>query len=200
MSCSRARRARRHLTRRRQRAVRRVRAALAGHSTVLLQVDPQIAWERVSRSQSTNGYAKQRPLARERGDFMDLHAARQPLYEELADAILAEPPSGAVTRAAGALRALAGAPSGTRLLWASAASGEYPVLVARGLLAEANRGSLEAIWPLDRSTLARVLRERRDRHRVVRRAPGYVWRRRISIAHRRAAQDAGRAPSSCGAG
>jgi shikimate kinase / 3-dehydroquinate synthase len=129
----------------------RVRAALAGHSTVLLDVDPQVAWERVSRTHSVDGHAKERPLARERGEFLALHTARQGLYEELADAILAEPPPGAVTRAAGALRALADAPSGARLLWASAASGEYPVLVARGLLDEAGSGRLQAIWPLDRS-------------------------------------------------
>ncbi len=39
------------------------------------------------------------------------------------------------------------------LLWASAASGEYPVLVGRGLLGGGEDGGsrLEAIWPLDRS-------------------------------------------------
>jgi shikimate kinase / 3-dehydroquinate synthase len=129
----------------------RVRAALAAHSTVLLDVEPQIAWERVDRSQSLGGRAKERPLARERGEFLALHADRQALYEDLADAILADPPPGAVTRAAGALRSLADAPPGTRLLWASAASGEYPVLVGRGLLGQPGAEGLDAIWPLDRS-------------------------------------------------
>jgi shikimate kinase / 3-dehydroquinate synthase len=128
----------------------RVREALAGHSTVFLDVDPQIAWERVNRSQSLNGRVKERPLARERGEFLALHATRQELYEDLADAIIADPPPGAVTRAAGALRSLAGAPPGVRLLWASAASGEYPVLVGRGLLGQAGAERLQALWPLDR--------------------------------------------------
>jgi 3-dehydroquinate synthase len=51
----------------------------------------------------------------------------------------------------GALSALSAAPSGTRLLWASAASGEYPVLIGRGLLDEAGGARLAEIWPLDRS-------------------------------------------------
>ncbi len=40
-----------------------------------------------------------------------------------------------IVRADGALRALASAPEGTRMAWASAASGEYPVFVGRGVLA-----------------------------------------------------------------
>ncbi len=52
------------------------------------------------------------------------------------DATLPDLPVGAAARAAGALRALAAAPDGTRMLWASAASGEYPVLVGRGLLGD----------------------------------------------------------------
>ncbi len=100
----------------------RVREALAGHATVLLDVDPVIAWERVSAARD----GSERPLARDREAFLALHAARSPLYEELADAVL---------------------------LWASAASGEYPVLVGRGLLGggEDVGSRLEAIWPLDRS-------------------------------------------------
>ena len=69
----------------------------------------------------------ERPFARDREAFLALHAERSPLYEELADAVL---------------------------LWASAASGEYPVLVGRGLLGGGDEGEvsrLEAIWPLDRS-------------------------------------------------
>ena len=50
-------------------------------------------------------------------------------------------------RALPALRALAAAPAGTRLLWATAESGEYPVFVGAGLLA---RGMVDAMWPLDR--------------------------------------------------
>ena len=37
------------------------------------------------------------------------------------------------------------------LLWASAASGDYPVLVGRGLLGSGNGHRLAETWPLDRS-------------------------------------------------
>jgi shikimate kinase/3-dehydroquinate synthase len=126
----------------------RVRGALSGHVTVLLDVDAQIAWERVN---APSHGAPARPLARDRDEFFALHASRRGLYEQQADAILTGVPIGGAARAAAALRALSAAPSGTRLLWASSASGEYPVLVGRGLL-DAGAGSrLDQIWPLDRS-------------------------------------------------
>ena len=96
----------------------RVREALAGHLTVLLDSDPVLAWERIHTSQD----GAERPLARDREAFLALHSERSALYEELADAVL---------------------------VWASSASGEYPVLVGRGLL---TTGQLEQVWPLDRSS------------------------------------------------
>ena len=76
-----------------------------------------------------------------------------PLYEELADAIVAEPVAGAARAATEgiprALGALAAAPAGTRMLWARSASGEYPVLVGGGLLG-GEQGLAERIWPLAR--------------------------------------------------
>ncbi|HYM55841.1 MAG TPA: bifunctional shikimate kinase/3-dehydroquinate synthase, partial [Solirubrobacteraceae bacterium] len=122
----------------------RVREALAGHVTVLLDVDPAIAWERVAAGED----GAERPLARDREAFLALHAGRRELYEELADAVLEEVPIGGASRALGALRALSAAPAGTRMLWARSASGEYPVFVARGLLSAAG---LDGLWPLDRS-------------------------------------------------
>jgi shikimate kinase/3-dehydroquinate synthase len=64
-----------------------------------------------------------RPLARDLDTLRALHAERAPLYEELADATL---------------------------LWATSASGDYPVLVARELLRDASSAS--GVWPLDRAT------------------------------------------------
>jgi shikimate kinase / 3-dehydroquinate synthase len=125
----------------------RVRSALAAHVTVLLDVDPETAWERVGGPVLDGA---ERPLAREREQFFALHDSRRALYEQLADATLADVAIGAVARASGALRALAGAPSGTRMLWASSASGEYPVLVGRGLLGAADPLAIDRIWPLDR--------------------------------------------------
>lgn len=46
--------------------------------TVLLDVDADAAWERVGHSR--------RPLANDRESFVRLHAERQPVYEEVADA------------------------------------------------------------------------------------------------------------------
>jgi shikimate kinase / 3-dehydroquinate synthase len=81
----------------------RVRTALTGHTTALIEVAPDVAWERVHRD------GAERPLARDRDAFEALYAQRRGLYEEVADAWL---------------------------VWAESASGEYPVLVGRGLLAE----------------------------------------------------------------
>jgi shikimate kinase / 3-dehydroquinate synthase len=147
----------------------RVRRALVPHLTVLLDVDPELAWTRVQAgadgggdagSESAQGSARvakraaraRRPLARERGAFLALHSARRALYEELADAILPAVTPGTATRALDALRALAAVPPGTRLLWASTPSSDYPVFIGRGLLAGAGSGEgegLRELWPLD---------------------------------------------------
>ena len=126
----------------------RVRDALAGHVTVLLDVDADAAWERVRASPD----GLERPLAREHDAFLALHATRAATYEQLADAILIGLPLGAGAGVARALNELAAAPRGTRLLWASAASGSYPVLVGRGLLAEQGEDQIARIWPLERSS------------------------------------------------
>jgi shikimate kinase/3-dehydroquinate synthase len=99
----------------------RVRAALARHTVVLLDVDAETAWHRCR-----NG----RPLARDRHRFDALHAERAPLYTGLADAILPADRRDEVRQALPAIRALGEAPAGTKLLWA----GEYPVFVGEGLL------------------------------------------------------------------
>ena len=126
----------------------RVRDALSEHVTVLLDVEPQTAWERVHAQDG----GEQRPLAADRERFLALYDSRRGLYEQLADATLADLPPGAAASAADALRALSSAPRGARMLWAHSRSGEYPVLVARGLLDASNAGSLATLWPLDRSS------------------------------------------------
>ena len=112
----------------------RVREALSRHVVVWLQVDPAEAWRRIAHTD--------RPLARSAEDVARLLAVRLPLYEELADAVLPMGDREIVARALPSIRALAELPPGTRLLWASSASGEYPVLVGPGLL-EAGW------WPLE---------------------------------------------------
>jgi shikimate kinase/3-dehydroquinate synthase len=107
-------------------ASERVRESLARHTVVHLEVSPAEAWRRAS--------GKGRPLARDRGRFEQLHGDRAALYESVAQAVLPPGDRDALRRALPALRALAGAPAGTRLVWASATSGEYPVFLGRGLI------------------------------------------------------------------
>ncbi len=95
----------------------RVRAALARHTVVLLDVDPETAWKRAGG---------RRPLARDRARFDALHAERRPLYDRIADVVLTDSSRNGVRRAVPAIGAL---PAGTRMLWAHSASGEYPVYV-----------------------------------------------------------------------
>ena len=101
----------------------RVRALLARHTVVLLDVDVETAWRRAGN--------KRRPLARDRDRFVGLHDQRAPLYESVADAVLLDSSRDEVRKAVHALRTL---PAGVRLLWASAASASYPVYVAEGLI------------------------------------------------------------------
>jgi len=104
----------------------RVRAALSRHVAVLLEVDPVVAWKRVTRAG-----APDRPLARDGEAFTALHAGRATLYDSLADAVLPPGDKRLAARAAPSLRRLARAPARTRLLWAAS---DYPVFVGRGLL------------------------------------------------------------------
>jgi shikimate kinase / 3-dehydroquinate synthase len=121
----------------------RVRDALEPHLTVLLDIDAQAAWRRVGAGSSR----EKRPLAADREAFISLHASRIDVYEQLADAIVPVLGPRVGVRALPALRALADAPAGTRLLWASAG---YPVLVGHGLL-RPEAGAAQLVWPLDRA-------------------------------------------------
>lgn len=105
---------------------KRVREALARHTVVWLQIDAEEAWRRIAGTD--------RPLARSAEDVERLLAERLPLYEELADAIVPQGARGMVGRALPAIEALAELPPATRMLWATSASGEYPVYVGGGLL------------------------------------------------------------------
>lgn len=124
-----------------------VRAGLESHTTVMLEVGPAEAWRRVTEDHE----GPPRPLARQREAFASLYDERRAIYERLADAILPELSRGAARAVLPALGALAAAPRGTRLLWASPAGGSYPVLVGRGLLAASDPELLARVWPLDLS-------------------------------------------------
>ncbi len=104
----------------------RVRAGLDRHVVVWLQVDPAESWRRIAHSK--------RPLATSENDVRELLTTRLPLYEELAGAVVPMGDRKIVERALPAIQALAELPAGTRLLWASSESGEYPIYVGSGLL------------------------------------------------------------------
>jgi len=98
----------------------RIRAALRERLVVWLDVDAETCWRRVEHST--------RPLATDRAAFAERFERRRPLYEEVARAIL--PSASTVRPALATLRAL---PAGARMVWATAAGGEYPVVVGRGV-------------------------------------------------------------------
>ncbi len=127
----------------------RVRTALAPHLTVLLDVDVDAAWKRVSAAERGE---RRRPLARDPETFRSIFAVRRGLYEDLADVFLPALTLGAMPGVPDALNVLAAASHGARLVWAHSTSGEYPVLIGRGLLCAGRAEDLEKIWPLDRTS------------------------------------------------
>jgi len=104
----------------------RVRKALDRHVVVLLEIDAAEAWRRIEGTG--------RPLATSEADVARLLVERQPLYEELADAVVPTVDEGVVGRALPAIEALAEMPGGTKLLWASSQSGDYPIMVGPEIL------------------------------------------------------------------
>jgi 3-dehydroquinate synthetase/shikimate kinase len=112
----------------------RIREALDRHIVVLLEIDAAEAWRRIEGTE--------RPLATSEEDVARLLAERLPLYEELADAVVPTRDPDVVARALPAIQALAEMPAGTKLLWASSRSGDYPILVGPDIL-----GS--GWWPLE---------------------------------------------------
>ena len=103
-----------------------VRHAVRDHIVVHLEVESDQAWHRAS--------GRDRPLARDRSRFEQLHEDRRPVYESAAQAILPPADRNLTRRAAPALLSLLDAPPGTHLEWGQAASGEYPVFFGPGLV------------------------------------------------------------------
>jgi shikimate kinase/3-dehydroquinate synthase len=102
-----------------------VQRALAQHLPVWCDVDEEVAWQRASGSG--------RPLATDRDQFSRLFAARRPIYERLARAILPSAARDAARAAAPWLAAMQSAPD-VRMAWAESASGSYPAAVGEGAI------------------------------------------------------------------
>jgi shikimate kinase/3-dehydroquinate synthase len=107
----------------------RIRAALARHTVVLVDVDLETAWRRAQGSG--------RPLARDPTAFRALAAEREAVYEAAADAVIPGVGDRVAERALGALR---DRPEGLTLVWATSASGDYPVWIGPD-------ATLRAPWP-----------------------------------------------------
>jgi 3-dehydroquinate synthetase/shikimate kinase len=101
----------------------KVRRALGQHTVIWVDIDPETAWE---RARGTG-----RPLAHDREQFELLYRTRDPIYASIADAVV---PHGSAQRIGAVLEALEGAPPGTRLLWATSASADYPVYIGPGTI------------------------------------------------------------------
>jgi shikimate kinase/3-dehydroquinate synthase len=112
----------------------RIREALKDVRVIMLDVEVDVAWERIGAGRSIA-----RPLARDPQAFERLHAERRPVYEALADVIV---PASRVDRLSQVLETLDGlGAKEARVLWATTGSGDYPVYIGRGLVSERH------FWP-----------------------------------------------------
>jgi shikimate kinase / 3-dehydroquinate synthase len=112
----------------------KVREALKRHArTVWLDIEADHAWERVGA-----GHGTHRPLARDPEQFRRLHRERRPVYEAAADVVV---PATRVNQIRRIIAALEGLPAGSKMLWATTASGDYPVYIGSGLVSKLN------FWP-----------------------------------------------------
>ncbi|MGH2978077.1 MAG: 3-dehydroquinate synthase, partial [Solirubrobacterales bacterium] len=98
-----------------------VRAALAGHDVVHVEVGVDVAWERAQAHESD------RPLARDRERFRRLHAARRPLYDSVAGVVLAD----GAEKTPAFVETLLRRPGGRRLIWSAQ---NYPMWIGAGVL------------------------------------------------------------------
>jgi shikimate kinase / 3-dehydroquinate synthase len=105
-----------------------VREALAGHVVVWCHVGIEEARRRVEGDPTA-----WRPLAADPHAFRERFERREPIYAELARAVLPQADEHVAARAAPWLDALRSRP-GLRLAWAHSASGEYPAAVGEGAL------------------------------------------------------------------
>ncbi len=135
-----------------------VRHALREHTVVWMDISDETAWARAA--------GEERPLAADREAFCALHAERRPLYASIADAFLPEGDR-LVRRAEPALKALAQAPAGTKLVWAVAGGSEYPVFVGRGLIGGLPRPGRRAFVVTDANVGAAYGGALRDTHRTI---------------------------------
>jgi shikimate kinase / 3-dehydroquinate synthase len=103
----------------------RVREELADAFVVWCRISEEAAWIRCEGTE--------RPLAQDREAFAERLRSRDPIYSQLADAVLTDGGERAGRLAAPWLQSAAALP-GARLAWAASSSGEYPAIVAEGAI------------------------------------------------------------------
>ena len=166
-------------------------ARSSAHVVVLLDVDAERAWGAWAALGWPAG-APERPLARDREAFLALYAERRRCMRS-SPTHICRSRSATAARALGALRALSAAPAGTRLLWAQRASGDYPVLIGRGLLRAGATEREGGAWRRSGRWTARASRPFCVSDETVASLYGEHWASCSAlVAHpaRRAAQDA----------
>jgi shikimate kinase/3-dehydroquinate synthase len=106
----------------------RVRRRLLDELCVYIEIDGELAWKRAE--------GPKRPLARDRERFLELLAARTPLYESVARAVITTSDDAFQEGALDAAAALAdqAVPSSVRMAWARTEQEGYPVYVGEGAL------------------------------------------------------------------
>ena len=147
-----------------------VREALRGHVTVLLDVDPDAAWERVAPGTAMEQSVRWREIVMRFALYMPNAGGCMRNWPTLSCRRRPGPP--ASLRWPRVLLACARCAALPAHAWCgrASASGEYPVLIGRGLLmgegqadARGGAGGESGRSPL---ALAPVLRQRRDRFRL----------------------------------
>jgi shikimate kinase / 3-dehydroquinate synthase len=113
-----------------------IRRALEDHLVIWIDIDVDTAWRRCEDSG--------RPLAADRTAFTRLHAEREPVYADAADVVVPQRMHAGVEAV---LDALEGVPAGTRMLWATSDSGDYPAYIGPGLLGIDSDPPVPAFWP-----------------------------------------------------
>ncbi len=108
----------------------KVREAVSNSLCIFLDTPEKIAWKRIEGGG--------RPLARDREQFSQLHSERQKLYECVAQVTIPSQASGAIQKMQTLIERLAKGElkESTKVAWAVTGSGEYPAMVAEGLLGE----------------------------------------------------------------
>jgi shikimate kinase/3-dehydroquinate synthase len=110
-----------------------VRRALSDQLVIWVDIDTDTAWARCAGSG--------RPLAGDRDRFEQLHAAREPVYAATADLVIPSSRLSVLPEALDAAQGLESLGRGTRMLWATCSSGDYPAYIGAGLLTR------EHFWP-----------------------------------------------------